>query len=146
MTKQYRALLSYVTRHIFDGDEFAAEMLCEDIQGICQFDFSVQEIFEVFNTRGVDFKSEKQVNEVMQLVMELANNTRIWENNGHTPNEIFEKFEKPHLRPLPDKPFGLDGADIFDFKTGKKVGRNDPCPCGSGKKYKKCCLGKDEGL
>lgn len=27
-------------------------------------------------------------------------------------------------------------------KTGK-VGRNDPCPCGSGKKYKKCCLEKD---
>jgi len=23
-----------------------------------------------------------------------------------------------------------------------KVGRNDPCPCGSGKKYKKCCAGK----
>jgi len=26
----------------------------------------------------------------------------------------------------------------------KKVGRNDPCPCGSGKKYKKCCLGKED--
>ena len=25
-----------------------------------------------------------------------------------------------------------------------KVGRNDPCPCGSGKKYKRCCLAKDE--
>jgi tetratricopeptide (TPR) repeat protein len=25
-----------------------------------------------------------------------------------------------------------------------KVGRNDPCPCGSGKKYKRCCLEKDE--
>jgi hypothetical protein len=24
----------------------------------------------------------------------------------------------------------------------KKVGRNDPCPCGSGKKYKKCCINK----
>ncbi len=24
-----------------------------------------------------------------------------------------------------------------------KVGRNDPCPCGSGKKFKKCCLGKN---
>ncbi|HLD77418.1 MAG TPA: SEC-C metal-binding domain-containing protein [archaeon] len=24
--------------------------------------------------------------------------------------------------------------------SGQKVGRNDPCPCGSGKKYKKCCL------
>lgn len=26
----------------------------------------------------------------------------------------------------------------------EKIGRNDPCPCGSGKKYKKCCMGKDE--
>ncbi|HEV2490873.1 MAG TPA: SEC-C metal-binding domain-containing protein [Candidatus Acidoferrales bacterium] len=24
-------------------------------------------------------------------------------------------------------------------RTGAKVGRNDPCPCGSGKKYEKCC-------
>ena len=27
-------------------------------------------------------------------------------------------------------------------REGPKVGRNDPCPCGSGKKYKKCCLQK----
>ena len=26
----------------------------------------------------------------------------------------------------------------------KKVGPNDPCPCGSGKKYKKCCMQKDK--
>ena len=25
--------------------------------------------------------------------------------------------------------------------SAPKVGRNDPCPCGSGKKHKKCCLG-----
>ncbi|MGA2894605.1 MAG: SEC-C metal-binding domain-containing protein, partial [Xanthobacteraceae bacterium] len=25
------------------------------------------------------------------------------------------------------------------FTSANKVGRNDPCPCGSGKKYKKCC-------
>lgn len=35
------------------------------------------------------------------------------------------------------------GEDMPDVQTvkreGKKVGRNDPCPCGSGKKYKKCC-------
>ena len=28
--------------------------------------------------------------------------------------------------------------------VGKKVGRNDPCPCGSGKKYKKCCMNKEQ--
>lgn len=30
-------------------------------------------------------------------------------------------------------------------RKSNKIGRNDPCPCGSGKKYKKCCLGKIEG-
>lgn len=31
---------------------------------------------------------------------------------------------------------------IETYKTEASVGRNDPCPCGSGKKYKKCCMGK----
>ena len=35
---------------------------------------------------------------------------------------------------------GTDGGHTV--RKGKKIGRNDPCPCGSGKKYKKCC-GKD---
>ena len=35
---------------------------------------------------------------------------------------------------------GADGTvKKQPVKKGKKVGRNDPCPCGSGKKYKKCC-------
>ncbi len=33
-------------------------------------------------------------------------------------------------------------GDIKPVNTGKKLGRNDPCPCGSGKKYKKCCMNK----
>jgi preprotein translocase subunit SecA len=33
---------------------------------------------------------------------------------------------------------GGDGAQPTQRRTGEKVGRNDPCPCGSGKKYKKC--------
>jgi uncharacterized protein YchJ len=28
------------------------------------------------------------------------------------------------------------------ISTNPQTGRNDPCPCGSGKKYKKCCLNK----
>ena len=46
----------------------------------------------------------------------------------------------------------VDGQDITEFvglrKINKpqvaivKVGRNEPCPCGSGKKYKKCCINK----
>ena len=44
----------------------------------------------------------------------------------------------------PDKPEDIKDLEILlnTPKTRiaeKKVGRNDPCPCGSGKKYKKCC-------
>jgi len=44
-------------------------------------------------------------------------------------------------QPLPVRPrlnFGYLGDPIIN--PLKSVGRNDPCPCGSGKKYKKCCL------
>lgn len=33
-------------------------------------------------------------------------------------------------------------AEAKTEESSPKIGRNDPCPCGSGKKYKKCCLGK----
>ena len=36
------------------------------------------------------------------------------------------------------------GKGVTVRREGKKVGRNDPCPCGSGKKYKRCCLPKEE--
>ena len=44
----------------------------------------------------------------------------------------------------PDKPEDIIDLEILlnpsETKIAeKKVGRNEPCPCGSGKKYKKCC-------
>ncbi|MFA5021475.1 MAG: preprotein translocase subunit SecA [Patescibacteria group bacterium] len=42
-----------------------------------------------------------------------------------------QKEAASHNQPLPN-----DDNTHFD---GQKVGRNDPCPCGSGKKFKKCC-------
>ncbi|MBQ1518579.1 MAG: preprotein translocase subunit SecA [Ruminococcus sp.] len=45
----------------------------------------------------------------------------------------------------PDAPNAGAGDGSFDGEPVrvKKIGDNDPCPCGSGKKYKKCCKGKD---
>ena len=44
---------------------------------------------------------------------------------------------------LDDEPFEFE--DIEDNENPKKIkiGRNEPCPCGSGKKYKKCCMDKE---
>ncbi len=44
----------------------------------------------------------------------------------------YRQVKQTHEHPVGDK--------VKDA-SGKKVGRNDPCPCGSGKKYKKCCGG-----
>jgi hypothetical protein len=38
--------------------------------------------------------------------------------------------------------FGFKQASEPYIRAMPKIGRNDPCPCGSGKKYKKCCLTK----
>ena len=35
-----------------------------------------------------------------------------------------------------------DIPEIEPIRTQPKIGRNEPCPCGSGKKYKKCCMNK----
>lgn len=45
-----------------------------------------------------------------------------------------------------DGDYGYDEMFLPEtyVRAEPKVGRNDPCPCGSGKKYKKCCLDKDE--
>ena len=37
-------------------------------------------------------------------------------------------------------------ARVVQVRSGPRVGRNDPCPCGSGKKYKKCHMQSDEGV
>jgi preprotein translocase subunit SecA len=139
----YHRLYDYIKKKFYEGDDYKTQLLTEEIQGICQFAFDMKLISECFNSRNIVFDGQSQIKEVLQLVVELSNNVRLWENNGHTPEEMHERYEKTNLRPLPEKPFGFTEPNVIDFIPRKKVGRNDPCPCGSGKKYKNCCLGKD---
>jgi preprotein translocase subunit SecA len=60
---------------------------------------------------------------------------------------LFHLQVQPHHEPPPEArpkatPMAFshgDSAPPPKQRQNKKVGRNDPCPCGSGKKYKKCC-------
>lgn len=38
----------------------------------------------------------------------------------------------------------VSSTTAVNTSSRKKIGRNTPCPCGSGKKYKRCCLKRDE--
>lgn len=46
--------------------------------------------------------------------------------------KVYDYFRAHRARGARRKPTG-------EYATGRKIGRNDPCYCGSGKKYKKCC-------
>lgn len=68
----------------------------------------IKSIMDEVNRQEVVFEGMDQVNEFLQLVTELSNNSRLWVNGGHTPREMFEKFDKPNLRPLPKEPFVMN--------------------------------------
>ena len=53
-----------------------------------------------------------------------------------TPRPKYLDFSEDDRR---DDPYLTLPPDTTYYR-GEKIGRNDPCPCGSGKKYKKCCL------
>jgi uncharacterized protein YecA (UPF0149 family) len=58
--------------------------------------------------------------------------------------------EKLTLLDIPKAKPSLPTASRLDLPhepaSKQKVGRNDPCPCGSGKKFKNCCINKQVGL
>jgi len=71
------------------------------------------------------------------------------DGNGHRPprgvttsmDDLEESFQRRKRRELEQaRMAGAGDRQVQQVvRSGAKVGRNDPCPCGSGKKYKKCC-------
>lgn len=70
------------------------------------------------------------------LVMQMRKDGIDFEDKEAVDRWIFNYNQRQTAAPEE-----LQGTVPFS-KTGPDVGRNDPCPCGSGKKYKKCCLNK----
>ncbi len=57
---------------------------------------------------------------------------------------LLDLFHGPVLDSLPEEAARVIASGFTAVRTEPKVGRNDPCPCGSGQKYKKCCAGKEQ--
>ena len=62
-------------------------------------------------------------------------------NLGYNPSNDGETIRiiVPALTEERRKELYKESRNSTTVVKGKKIGRNDPCPCGSGKKYKKCC-------
>ena len=110
--------------------------------------------------------SLEKINEFFRYYFAMCNNTRLAANRGFTPNEMRERSgglpRSIEFGPNISRSLQTGEMDIGELRQGifssnipmpwkasmlsdlerveqKKLGRNDPCPCGSGKKYKRCC-------
>jgi len=130
VTPQLQTLYDYVGAYLCK-DKVMLESLIDDVQLICSLEASMSIIMNEFVRRNIVFESTQQMHLVTTLINEVYNNTRLWSNAGHTPYELHGGKEQKDLK---------QAIAAFASPASKaKVGRNEPCPCGSGKKYKKCC-------
>ena len=121
------AALTGVTSELISDPESVLDTL-DEIHDMCATEARMQEYFELLDAAGVVFDSMEQAGVTTRLIIDVQNNTRLWSNYGHTPSELFAG-EKSNLLPFPST----------QPRRVQKTGRNEPCPCGSGKKYKNCC-------
>ncbi|MCU6709611.1 SEC-C metal-binding domain-containing protein [Paenibacillus sp. J5C_2022] len=70
---------------------------------------------------------------LIEKLVALMNGTRQWFLKGYASDQLTDSGSRYN------GPLLVNGGGKQQLASAKKVGRNEPCPCGSGKKYKKCC-------
>jgi hypothetical protein len=70
-------------------------------------------------------------------VMEMIEASVMFDQTALHPPRIPQPVAEPMIQPVEESQ--LDRSSTTVRKTTSRPRRNDPCPCGSGKKYKKCC-------
>lgn len=98
-----------------------------------QFGTNFKSLVDTLTKGKVETKKELQ--HCIRVLVNFNNHCPRWYLKGHYPSEVsllMSEFWSGIVQKESVYP------DLF---ANKEVGRNDPCPCGSGKKYKKCCSG-----
>ena len=131
MTPQLAELQAFVLNNMCKDKELV-EYLIDDVQLACTNKSSMQDLINEFENRKISFKTPVHAQRVISLLAEVYNNTRMWSNGGHT------LVEMNALEEGKDPKKGLVRLVEDNENVIAKVGRNEPCPCGSGLKYKKC--------
>jgi uncharacterized protein YecA (UPF0149 family) len=72
--------------------------------------------------------------------MNWTNHLSRWILKGNSSNHVFENYEKSALQKRPPQEEVNYMRQEMHYDAKPKVGRNEPCPCNSGKKFKHCCL------
>jgi hypothetical protein len=86
ITEEYEELLQFLRKMFWRKSK--AEYIAKEIQSYCKSFRAMENISILFDEEKIRFKNQKQAEELMMLIRNLANNTRIWQNNGYTPVEL----------------------------------------------------------
>ncbi len=126
--QEYIKLYSYLKKSFNKSDEILNNLLC-DIAIFSRKYTDVTGMMNILKTKIVIPKNPKHFKIIDSLLVKITNNTPKWMNRGYSPSYIHtgEKQKDSEFSHLQEDPV-----------TSSKIGRNDFCPCGSGKKYKKC--------
>ncbi len=151
---QTEALFDFFRNKMGMDNECAEDMTCECVFCILSSIFPkenpINEVIQDFVRLKIKF-TNFQFDEFIRLTCDLNNNIRHRCNRGFTPNELADRLginERKTISAISasgsGRKFKFSEIGLIDVKRSGlrrdgKVGRNDPCPCGSGKKYKKCC-------
>lgn len=123
MTEELNQLGDFLKDEMHVSDEMLPYML-RQVQAEISLGGQLQEVMANFEAAGILFESEEHIEKFTSIITDVWNHTRMVLNKGHKPYEMVMK--------------GLEEVST-QRRNIHKVYPNNPCPCGSGKKYKKCC-------
>ncbi|MFD0677349.1 MULTISPECIES: SEC-C metal-binding domain-containing protein [unclassified Paenibacillus] len=131
-TRIYQAFVSFIMDY-YPIDRDKADSLVKDCVYAVQNGEVPGNLLQMFQYQLV-IDNLELIKGFMDHIVKLSNSTKQWFLKGYSPDELSSSRNTPIIvQPAPHK------AEVIDIVTRNKVGRNDPCPCGSGKKFKKCC-------
>ena len=116
-------------------DEGSTDELLPAIWGHVSTGARASDIRDIFYQMEIPFPSRMAEREFKAIMTDVRDHTRLLLNRGWTRQEIRDR-ERADRIPAVLLPNGASGEMLAG---SRKIYPNDPCPCGSGKKYKKCC-------
>ena len=139
--KEARDLLAFCRKDLKMAPE-EAEDFTEEAWNIFNRGETLSDAIHLAEDMRVPIRSQNALKRLADLLVSLSNHTCMFYNRGYSPLALRAEISGgPKAGPAPSASYAPEagpGPEMF-MKPSGKIYPNDPCPCGSGKKYKKCC-------
>lgn len=130
-TPQLEQVYKFISENICKDANMAREIAHE--MGVAfTYKYQAKLAFMALESRGIEIESYNIGQALMILLMDAFNHARTWESKG------FRQMDQ-EVDALNDTQANPVIVPMINPMKSTKIGRNEPCPCQSGKKYKKCC-------